>query len=373
MTTYNPLATQIALEQNVEIGSQAWIDGGLQAFSGQTGGHPAYGWRRTETMNGSRVRAVIANYAARGCWYDAEENPRRESGYRIGGRPEGWTPEDELDQPNGERTYLGPNGFVNVSGPDWQHFWIDPLFDVVDRAPDSLRVATPWGRVSAPALARTLSTMLVDTFAGMLRKHGPWNRGGRSAARAIDTFVQAQNRGLVSLASAVAFVDWLETYCLPFLESAPGVVDAKGVGICNIYQDVSWVLPAVYDAEKLFRGPRPDLASRLATIRNRLCRWTLDLDAIKGGVGAWSHFDLTPAVLAGEDGKPLESLVGAIGDENVHGPEWYGDWHVRAAEIVTRVLPGETSNEYFARVYDAAKDSQYAGTWLVDADREFLS
>jgi hypothetical protein len=379
-TSYNALTTQLALMQGIEIGSKEWTDGGLWAFSGQTGGHPAYGWRRTEEMTGARCRAVIANYAARPCYYDPTQHPERESGYGIAGRPKDWTQADDgndpMDMPNGERAYMTESGIVKVSGPDVQHFWIDPLLDIIDRAPASIHVATPWGRFGATQVAKSLATMLMDALTGQVRHHGKFWGGGRTFARVVDSFVQAHKRGCVRPENAAVFIHWVREYGLPALETPPGVSNAKGAGVFNLYQGLSWVMPACYDAEALFAGLDGEeasaLAARFGAAKERLVQWALDIDAIKGGKGAWSHADITPEIAQGIDGKPLSTLLGSLEPEEVHGPEWYGDWAVRAADICRKVQPGQQAEDYFQRVFDGAKNSKSGGPWLVDADRNWL-
>lgn len=377
-TGYNALTTKLAIMQGIDIGSHDWNQGGLYAFAGQTGGHPAYGWRRPEEMDEARARAVIANYAARPCYYtDPENDSLIQSGYRIAGRPYDWTPEDSMDLPSGERAYLSTEtpSITLVSGLDPMHFWIDPLLDVIDRAPHTLKVATPFGDRPARVVASMLARAHVDSLTGMIRHQGHHWGGGRLLARVVDTFVQAFRRDCVRPEAVEVFLDWLVDHGLPALEVAPGVTNAKGVGRFNIYQDVSWVLPALYDAWQVLSDIRPEdeLGPRLMRCRDRLAQWALDIDAVKGGKGGWSDCDITGAMVIGNDGETLDSLEGVITAENVHGPEWYGAWAVRAADIVRKLIPGERSGDYFQRVL--AGVGTFGASfkpWLVDADRNWL-
>lgn len=373
MTTFNPLATQIALSQDIEIGSPEWTEGGLNAFSGQTGGHPAYGWRRPEEMTGARVRAVIANYAARGCWYDPNAHPEIESGYRMGGRPAGWAPEDSYDLPSGERGYVTDAGFVAVSGPDLQHFWIDPLLDIIDRAPMSMMVETGQKPMPAPVLARIMATSLVDSLAGMVRYHGPYLGPGRTFARVVDTLVQAQRRNAASAAAVLTITEWIRDVGLPSLEAAPGCNYAKGLKRFNIYQDLSWVLPALYDLA--IAAPNGNFGERVRACRDRLAQWVLDIDAVKGGKGAWSDCTITEAMEAGDGGKALPTLIGSITEADVQGPEWYGTWAVRAADITAFIHPSAAADDYLARVVAGVNDPEKPDVkkWMVDKDRNFIS
>lgn len=376
-SSYNALTTKLALMQGIDIGSDEWTRGGLYAFAGQTGGHPAYGWRRPETMDDARARAVISNYAARSCYYtDPENDSEIQSGYRIAGRPVGWEPEDALDVPSGERAYVSNQTptITLVSGLDPMHFWVDPLLDVIDRAGD-IEVPTPFDSQKATTVARVLARAHIDSLAGMIRYQGQYWGGGRLFARVVDTFVQANKRaGVVSVESATVFLQWLEHYGLPALEEAPGVTNAKGVGRFNIYQDISWVLPALYDLSNLAQAltGHVSLADRIEQRKQQVARWALDIDAVKGGSGGWSDCDITGAMLVGNDGKTLDTLEGVITAENVHEPEWYGAWAVRAADIVRRLIPGEQSEDYYQRVLAGVGPSPDFKPWLVDADRNWV-
>jgi hypothetical protein len=328
-------------------------------------------------MDETRCRAVISNYAARPIYYTPESSSLIQSGYRIAGRPVGWKPEDSLDLISGERAYISTTKptITLVSGLDPMHFWIDPLLDILDRAED-IEVMTPFGPQKATTVAHILAEAHVDSLAGMIRYQGEFWGGGRLFARVVDTFVQANERaGIVSVQAAAIFLDWLEKYGLPALEEAPGVTNAKGVGRFNIYQDISWVLPALYDLSNLAQGftGNSDLVSRTEKCKRQVAQWALDIDEVAGGKGAWSDCDITGAMVVGEDGKTLPSLKGVIQAENVYGPEWYGAWAVRAADIVRRVIPGAQSEDYFVRVMGGIPVDSSLKPWLVDADRDWLT
>lgn len=381
--TFNKITTELALMQDIEVGSYDWNQGGMHAFAGQTGGHPAYGWRRPEVMDDYRVSCVIANYAARPVYYDATQHPVIESGYRIAGRPKGWEPEDVLDLPSGERAYLTEDGIVAVSGLDPMHFWLTPLHDVMDRAND-ITVETPFGVVPADDVAKMIVQFHIDSLAGMIRNHGQYWGGGRLFARVVDTFVESYKRGCVDAPAGVEFIEWLETFGLPALEDSPGVTNAKGVGVFQPYQDISWVLPACYDLAQMLKTAEenaPTMANtvQLASIRQRaekvvtrLSQWALDIDQIAGGAGGWEKVSITPKMVQGNDGKTLDTLIGAIEKSDVGGEHWYSAWAVRAADIAARTLPGDQSEDYFHRVLEDGTKAKDQQAWFVDANRDWL-
>lgn len=389
--TLNPLFGAIAAAQGIPIGSDAWRKGGIEAFSGQTGGHAAYGWRRPEKMTLDRVRAVLANYCSRPCFYWFKGNDgeliERESGYRIAGRPDGWTPEDSMDLANGERAYLTPNGLVKVSGPDPQHFWIDPLLHIIDEREKTalMMVDTAPGRKeSALVVATVVAQQLMDSYMGMVLHHGEYWGPGRSWARTVDAFTQAFKRGILRKEAIAAFADWLVNRGLPVLEKAPGVTDAKHVGKCNIYQEIGWTLPPLYDCERVFEetGTRPEdkIPERLRAIRTRLSQWMVDIEEVAPGQVGREQLRITSKMKEGINGKPLPTLKGAIKAEDYTGEKWYRDWNLTAAHICALTLPDNpTAQKIKQYVTDDArkggvfKNSHHNKPFAVDENREWLT
>lgn len=372
----NNMIGKIGLAQGVEIGSKAYLAGGSPPFSGQTGGHMSYGWRHDFKLSSQWIRAVLANYGSRPCYYlDA---PLRESGYRIGGRPVGWTPEDPEDLSNGERAYVTSKGLVRVSGPDLQHFWLDPLWAIIDDADDNMLVPIHTGEtVPAHYVARIMAQLLTDSLAGMVNHHGRWSAGGRPAARIIDTFNQAGKRGCVTPQAALVVVDWLDKVALPFWEKAPGVREVKGSGYCNWYHECGWMLLPVYEAEQLSTNldPALDLPNRLMFIRERIAQWMLDIDRIAGGDARWEQLRITPEMKQGVDGEPPMSLDGIIKASDLRGQWSYTLWSVTAADIARRTHPSDAADEFFDRVKTQAfkeADQPHEKVWLVDGERQWL-
>ena len=78
-------------------------------------------------------------------------------------------------------------------------------------------------------------------------------------------------------------------------------------------------------------------------------------------------------MVVGLDGRTLDTLQGVIQKENVHEPEWYGAWAVRAADVVRKLLPGPESEDYFARVVGGVPSDPALKPWMVDADRNWVT
>lgn len=387
ITSHNNTFQAIAEQQDIPAGSNQWRRGGNHPFSGQTGAHSSYGWRHDHKLEGGPakrdlyVRSVIANYGMRPCYYTGA--PKRHSGYRIGGRPEGYQapigepkPDfwDNNDRPNGERIVDG----VLVSGPDLQHFWLDPLLAIIDHTTDDDRVQIHTGAfVPARDVARLMVAYLVDSMSGMLRKDGQWLGGGRAAARVIDTYVEVAltRPGLIHEDDAIAMGTWLETYGLPALENAPGVQEAKsGSGGCNWYQCCGWLLPPLWNLAKVTQG---ELQQRVEAVIRRTAQWMLDIDQIAGGAGKWERLDITPQMRAGVDGKALPTLLGTdVTAAHIYGQWNFSLWSVRAADVVQRIHDSAEADAFFERVKKAAfaeaGSSVDNKAWLVDAENGWL-
>lgn len=380
MTSFNSITTQVALAMGIEIGSPEWEAGGVRAYSGSTGGHSSYGWRRHEEMTEDRCRAVLSNYAARGAYYDPKDHPKRKEAYEDGCRPHPWDgPEDAYDLPGGGRGYMTSKGVVKVTGPDIQHFWIDPLLDVIDRGGG---ITVPWPsatqRTPAALIARGLACMLTEAMTGMLRHVGQYQKGGRSFARVVDTHVTAAYRGCLTPTQVNVFLDWLVDHALPFLETAPGVYDSKWEGRFRIYQDISWVGPALWDLSQFLTPevrPEDNLYDRVETALERVAQWCLDIHHVKGGSGGWSNCDITPEIKAGDDGKTLATIREVITPDNVSPPAYYDAWAVRMADVCRAVYPGTEAEEYRSAVVATAitkKHDPMSRVWLVDRNRAWI-
>ena len=368
----NRLFGAIATSQGVQIGSKEWLAAGPPAFSGQTGGHNSYGWRHDFKVTDGYCRAAISNYASRPSFY--EDAPERHLGYYKGGRPIGWVPEEYDDTPRGDRAYLVPPGkAVLVSGPDMQHFWLDPLWAVMDAADETLLVKHPDGS-SWPAawMASVVARLLVKSLAGMVRAYMPYIAGGRATARVIDTFVQAGKRNLVDEEDAQLFLDWLDRYGLPQMERAPGVQEVKGSGRCNWYQQCGWMLLPLWELEAgLDAIGNANLGDRVVEIRHRIGQWALDIDAlVPGSASKWEQLTITADMRKGLDGKPLPSLAGVIAQSDLRAPYSYSLWSVAAMDVVRADHPGEAAEKLYGDTVDATKGGDKV--WRVDRNREWI-
>lgn len=388
----NPLANTVALQQGVAIGSKDFHRAGLDPYASQTGGlspsggdgHGAYGWNHSFLVDDDYVRACVVNVLCRPCYYEAED--RRQSGYWNAGRPDGWTPEEPNDigsgwQKGGKR-YATAGGTVTVSWCDPQHLWFDPAWDMIDA-----QVTTPiqvfGASVPAVTCLRWAAERWAEAVAGMLKKDGAWMAGGRASALILNFFNQASRVKLFTNKSwsereAVlnAYLDWLESFALPQLETAPGVREVKNEGVCRWIQECGWLLPAIYEAAENFKshanGPRFEAIGR------RIARWMLDIDTVAGGKARWYNLKITSAMRKGEpNGSPLESLAGAITAQDVTGPDDYTLWSVRAADIARYYHPSQHAEAFFDSVKQKAEANAggYQGhdkVWLVDRDRRYL-
>lgn len=339
-TNLNPVVNAVADEQGLEPGSDIWTDGGMAAYSGSTGGHPSYGWNHSAKLSPQYVRAVIANYAHRRCYYiDA---PLRYSGYLNGGRPVGWLPEQSNELESGETLYLTSKGLISVSGPDVQHFQTDPLFTVYDSK--GYKVKAQGKDWDASLIAGILIRMLMTTMAGQCKAFGQWSFGDRGHSVVMMNAAKATKRNLINLEDAKVIAQWFENYCLPFYEKAPGhdtlIHNFDGVHEIEqlqIYNGLYYLVPAFRDMIEVLNG---ELRDRAKAILLRLCQWVIDLDEVVPEAYL-DIFDIlaTPEIKAGINGKPLPSLKGYVKASDVMTGEKYPSlWAFYAAMIAEEQL-----------------------------------
>ncbi len=383
-TSLNRFFQAVALAQGVEIGSNAYRAAGPPPFSGQTGGHSSYGWRHDYKLKEgfpkalAYTRAAIANYCSRPSYY--EDAPNRHSGYWKAGRPFGWTPESSSDLADGRQAYITSKGLVMVSGPDVQHFWLDPLWAIIDEGDDALTFIHPDTGDEYPAhwMARIAAQYHVKSLAGMIRQYYKYTHGGRATARIIDTFVQAGKRNLVDEQDAALLLRWLDEQALPQLERAPGVNEVKGSGYCNWYQECGWMMLPLYELSQtmeLIDDPEY-IGDRAEAIRYRIGGWMLEIDEIGGHAAKWEQLRITTEMRAGDSGAALSTLGGHITKDDLRGQYSYSLWSVTAADIARLDHPSDEADAFFERV-KAAAFADAAGdpgkkVWLVDRNRDWL-
>lgn len=372
-TNLNPLINSIADEQGVEVGSTEWVNGGIKAYSGTTGEHPAYGWRHDHKLNEDWVRAVIANYAHRRCYYG--DSPKRLSGYNDAGRPKGWTPEDISDLSNGKTAYLTSTGIVQVSGPDILHFQLGPLFAVYD-VPGQYTVKVKGKDYDASYIAGILVSMLCSSLAGMINNIPKYNWGERGIARIVDTAIQASSRGLLNTEDSEVIFKWINEVAFPFYETAPGVTINKNPSLINglqntrIYNGLYWTLPSLYDLSKF------DDSEVLKNIVDRLSQWLSDLEETLPLSGAnIAYLSLPLSLFDTTDNKPVPSLKEHIDKSNIQFTYNWEIWGFRAvcvAESVVKTPALENLRKYLYDKFKNQKISEQEKCWLVNENREYI-
>ena len=373
----NPIMRSLAQLQGVVIGSAAYRAAGLEPYASQTGGQSAYGWNHSGLVwDEGFVRAAVANMLSRPLYYDDEDF--RESAYNLACRPDGWEASDAGDVGSGwlkgRARYQTPNGSVTVSSPDPQHFWMNPAWDILDvksHVPINLLVGT----APANAVVHVCVRYWLLALAGMIQNHGPYLAGGRATARILDTVNQARKRNLLAddegKALGKVFADWIEKYALPQLETAPGVRETKGEGVCRWVQECGWMLLPLWEAESVWAKYK-DFGPRFRAIRERIGGWMLDIDEIAGGAARWYNLRITPKMVLGLGGRPLLSLKGAITASDVTGPDDYTVWSLAAADVARTDHPGPQADAFYERVKAKALKNATAAdkVWLVDRNRK---
>jgi len=378
----NPDINAIAAAQGIEVGSALWKSGGPAALASSTGGQPSYGWNHdyklTQSNAANWVRAVIANYASRRCYYI--NAPLRQNGYPNAGRPVGWIPEDSLDQANGQTIYQTSNGPVTMSGPDVLHFQINPLFTVFDSKGFTVKAkGKDW---DASYVAGILIRLLMASLAGQMRANTGYLWGDRGACQITMNFTRAIKRGLVNPEDIKTFQDWLANAYLDEYEKAPGLnvnqFKDNGMPPPNIqtYNGLFWVLGGSYELWSVTPDSAP-WKPRFEQIIRRWAQFLVDLDEVQPEAFLdIDCFAATPEILAGINGLPLETLDGKLTPDQilVQGSTDWGLWGFRAAMTAEKLL-GAAAKPLADKM--KAKWLPKVGVsdnkvWLVDAENKYL-
>jgi hypothetical protein len=343
----NKFFGSLGMDLGVEVGSPAWTDAGLHAYSGQTGGHGAYGHRHDHLISTPYVHAVLSNYALRPAYYD--KAPYRQAGYLVGSRPVGWVPEEAGDLATGEALWSG----VKVSGPDLEHFALSPLWAVADSKGVFVKVRNKV--VPACDVAKEMLKHLVEAHAGMLLT--PNGISGylvseRSASLILRNMVQTQKRGLNQHAVNIMAV-YLNSTLLPWLEKWPLL--PTGEEEKQVYNGIYWLLPALYDT-MLITPLNLSLRGRLMDVCVNMSEHVAALEAYAPGhgcevekVGSW---------------VPLSGVV-------TQG--YFGPWGFRAQSVAAEILQSEMLASANAKFMDVWRP-KLAGNeqWFVDAHGEYV-
>ncbi len=369
-TNINPIINALADAQGIVVGSKEWVSGGLHPYSGQTGSHPAYGWKHDHKLNAAWVKCVIANYAHRRCYYWSA--PARMVGYENGGRPVDYKPEQPGDKPNGQADYNG----VLVSGPDILHFQIMPLFAVYDHG----------DQYGVKQIAGALIRLLMSSLAGMLTKaDGKITTSlfsDRGLSLIVGSTVEAAKRGLLDLNDLYTIGSYINAVMLPYLEKSPGLmIETKapapdGLPSHQIYNGMYWLLPRLYDAWIL--SPEGLFDDRLEAIVQRYSKYMEDLETVAPGHGCGiSIVSFPQTVLIGKDNKPVDSLLPYITPANCYGIGTGTDftlWGLRAACVAAKVLDSKILKDSTAKIIAAKKGklNEADQAWFVGADGDYL-
>lgn len=376
----NRFMNDIADEQRVDVGSQRWTDAGIQAYSGSSGVHGAYGWRHDPVD----VPAVLANYGHRRTYYFDE--PYRQWNYRIAGRPHGWKPELPGDEPSGEASYLNSKGeVILVSGPDGEHFWLEPLWAVLDSP--SVPVMARGKLESSHTIARMMATFLTSSAVGMIRDRSrtddqpyPWIYGDRATGRVLSTIIEAAKRGCLRQTDVLTSVYYIRDRVLPFYEKTPGIgffnlqpIPANHHSI-GLFNGLSWLLVVFYDAMQALQGhaATQDLANRFGAIVTRYSQWWLDIEETVPGKG----FDSPQVFVPRKEfrtGGPLPTIKPILDPANIRfdqGLTWE-HWAFRAADIAAKVTGSPVLDKAVDGILNRQGGNPANKKWLVTADGEY--
>lgn len=370
----NPIFNALADRQGVAAGSWPWLQAGVAAYSGQAGAHGSYGWNHRHRIGDAWIRAVIANYGHRRTYYAGA--PTRMFGYEAGGRPTGWTPESAGDQADGAWVQDG----VRITGPEAEHFWLDPLWAVIDAPP--IDIDTQFGPLPSNQVAHLMATYQVSSCIGQIRSTPsavyPWGYGDRANARIIDTIIQGSRRGAIDPRDVHSAVDFIENVALPIYERAPGIGTTSrppqrpGKVRVMTFNGLMWLLPVFYDAWRAW--PEGETSDRLEAIVRRFSQWCLDLETVAPGKG----FDIAGFFAPDDEtfakaSAPAATLQGIVGEQDLHRDQLtWEHWGCRAAAVAAEVTGDDRLHKAVEGIVWRHKGSPNNQVWLVGADRRPL-
>lgn len=339
------------------MASILWREGGLEAYSGTSGGHKAYGWKHTDKLSPDWARAVIANYGHRRCYYENE--PKRKSSYESAGRPFVWEPEDDQDLPNGMTLYLTSKGLTSVSGPDILHFHLGPLFELIDNPQYTIKAfgqTIPAGTVAAIIVQYQMRSLCGQVLSTQTKV-------SRGAANVFKAAAGAAKRGLLPNDCYETIYNWLMYSFLPTYEKQGHDFEyknyTKGIYKFQYYNGLYWLIPSLYDMIKI--TPDGPLKDRLNKMMDLWCGWLVQTFEFHGSLKVYdvqvdpNFKDLPEAPLDIKD--YIVSITTSI--------ETYEKWGYRAGDIASKRLEHVDLGAYIKDI-----GVKYSGDlqWIVGAD-----
>ena len=372
---HNSSMNAIANSQGIEPGTWEWLLGGPAANSGSSGAQESYGWNHKYKMSPAYVKQVIANYGHRRTYYS--NAPYRGFGYSMGGRPLGWTPEIPGDKPDGTCDYLTKTGIVQVSGPDAEHFWLDPLWALNDSP--NVPVNTPWGIQNSKSLSGIMAQLQVRSIMGQIRdpssgKPYPWGYGDRANSRILDTWLQAAKRGAIEPQDVTTGYQFIVNVLLPHYEAAPGIGEFGNPPSPNLFSvgtfnSLYWLLPVFYDATQIL--PNPLLKARFQAIVDRWSQWALDLEETVPGRGFdMSKFYVDRAAFMNVE-KPLNTIKPLLNPNNIVFDLGWEVWSFRGCSVAAKVTGSPTLKVAQQKLLQKHSGDISKKKWIVNSDREF--
>ena len=385
LKNWNPIANAMADAQGIEVGSWSWMLGGIAPYSGSSGSQSSYGWRHTHKLTPHYIRSVLANYGHRRSFYS--NAPFRQFGYEAAGRPHGWTPESPGDMPDGTAVYMASRGPVVVSGPDAEHFWLTPLFALIDD-PNPILVETGLGnKLPSNMVAKWLATMLVSSAVGMVRDQNgdgvqpyPWAYGDRATGRLLHTITEGQKRGCLLNEDVPTAAFFIRDIVLAFYETSPGIhsfgAPREGRFPVGLFNGLDWIMPACYDAAKHLEtiNGLSDWSNRYMALVSRWSQWMVDMNEtlpLECFRADRVFVDNANNAFIQSDG-PVASIKKLIREEDFLFSFDFMPWAFRAVDIAATVTGNEKLKESRDAIISQYGTDPNARIWMVGADGEYV-
>jgi hypothetical protein len=398
-TNYNATWDLICQAQGSDVapGSAAALAWGTPPYAGTTGEHPTYGYRHTHILKplapaalNKALRAIFSADFARHCTYSGPGAKIRQGGYDFAMRPIGWKPELWNDAATGGTVWSYGGSNVEYKNLDEQHCW-SFLFDVA-RIPGvsvPLLPSVPgYATIDASLLARARLMMETQSISGIMRQ--PWYQTPHPGVDEFNDRIYALPIGWVSRAFQLHVFDTQDADAVVgFLNSAskfygmpPGVSTMTKAQPGNTIPPVppgvpyfipaqsAWAGAALFDAAEIVESEMPQLALTLRAESKRLGRWAAD-SLYPDGKMPWC-VTLSPTIMAGSGGKPLDSIAAYLGPNDRHDPGFdAGAWAYRAMRC-SAALGDSVAAAGAAQVLAKWSSDPTQWTWLVDENWQYM-